>query len=554
MAHPRTSWITRPSRWSGDCDGVPDMPFSWLPVVGLVASSVPAPPALDAPPPAPEVALAARDRGPAPDGAAGPRFTYGRAAVELGGLLALGAGWYEVEIEFNRQDFDFDRTCSSQWEKLVDGRGYRFDDNDRQTNIAHAFVGRTYHGIARANHATLLEAALFDLFASSVWESTIESREVFSINDTVVTGIGGIPLGEASYQMGEFFARSAPSLQNRLFLLLCSPARALLALTEGGRLPRPGALDKHGFATDAYHRFVLSAGGSFVLPPPGQPADAATGGVDGRATASLDMELVNLRTYGHEGHVRYALRGGEATRLGLGYAGTTDRVDELSVAARSSLFGMFAQDLAGEAGQGHGQSLLLAAGSAFDLAIDDREKSPDFVTAIHAIGPTADLVIYRGPLTVRLASDVYGDFAMVRPFALDPAAPPSALEGTKSVLEEHQYYYALGLTTAARAEANYGPVRAGVRLEWNGYDSIQGLDRAQDAYTTSAGVYHPGVTDDFEIVDQRFKLRLYTELPTFVDEVRLGLSFDVQRRTGEMKDVTRTEDEGRASAVLSFVM
>src|SRR5262252_5653387 len=121
--------------------------------------------------------------------------------------------------------------------------------------------------------------------------------------------------------MGEFFARSAPSLQNRLFLLLCSPARALLALTEGGRLPRPGALDKHGFATDAYHRFVLSAGGTFVLPQPGQPglpADGAAAGVDGSATASLDMELINLRTYGHEGHVRYALRGGEATRLGLG--------------------------------------------------------------------------------------------------------------------------------------------------------------------------------------------------------------------------------------------
>jgi len=90
-----------------------------------------------------------------------------RAGLELAGVLALGAVWYEAEIDFNGRDFDFERSWSSQWTKLVDGRGYRFDDNDRTTNIAHAFVGRTYNGIARTNHATMWQAVLFDLTASS---------------------------------------------------------------------------------------------------------------------------------------------------------------------------------------------------------------------------------------------------------------------------------------------------------------------------------------------------------------------------------------------------
>jgi hypothetical protein len=128
------------------------------------------------------------------------------------------------------------------------------------------------------------------------------------------------------------------------------------------------------------------------------------------------------------------------------------------------------------------------------------------------------------------------------------------LDGTKSVLRERQYYYALGLTAAARAEARYRGVRAGAAFEWSGYDSVEGLDRQQDAYLSPAGVYHAGVTDDFSITDQRFKLRVYTEIPTPIDEIHLGLSLDMQRRSGEMKDLTRSDDEGRAAAVLSFVM
>jgi len=487
-------------------------------------------------------------------------FSYRRAGLELAGLMALGAAWYEAEIDFNRQDFDFDRSWSGQAQRLLTTRGYRFDDNDRRTNIGHAFVGRTYHGVARANHATLLQAFLFDLTASSVWEAAIEHREVFSLNDTVVTAVGGVPLGEASFQIGELFARSAPTWRNRLLMAAFSPARAFLSLTEGGHLPHVSSLDRHGLADDASHRFVLSTGGTFVALAPATPTTAAPIGAtdpgSGTLVARLDLELINLRAYGREGNVRRTLAGGEATGLALSYQGTAERLDQVTVTARSSLFGTFSQELTGavDTGSAHGQSLLLAAGSAFDLTLTEGDRTPDFLTAVHMIGPTADALIYRGPMIVRLSSDLYGDFAMVRPFALGPDAPASLLEGTKSVLRERDYYYALGLTAAARAEARYRSLRAGAALEWSGYDSIEGLDRQQDTFVSPTGITHPGVSDDFPITDQRFKLRVYTELPTPVDELRLGLSLDMQRRSGALKDLDRSEDEGRASAVLSFVM
>jgi hypothetical protein len=524
-----------------------------LPSLLLAAAALPGdPPApvetlrLDAPPPT-----------LSDDGA--PRsLRLPRAGLELAGVLALGAIWYEAEIDFNGRDFDFERSWSSQWNKLVDGRGYRFDDNDRTTNIAHAFVGRTYHGIARTNHATMWQAVLFDLAASSLWESSIESQEVFSINDTIVTSIGGISLGESAFQLGELFARSAPTWRNRLLLTLFSPARAFLALTEGGPLPKAHSVDSHGIADDCYHRFVLSAGGSFAATPAMGAATAApptaTAPSASGIAAHLDLELVNLRSYGREGATQRNLSGGEATGFSVGYEGTPERLDELTVAARTSLFGRFSQNVVGENSDRRGGSLILAAGSAFDLGLTEGERTNDFVTAVHMIGPTADALIYRGPLTFRLSSDVYGDFAMVRPFALDASTPEAVLAETKSVLREHEYYYAMGLTAAARAEARYAGVRAGAAFEWSGYDSIQGLDRAQDAYTGPTGVYHAGVADDFALADQRMKVRVYTELPTPIDDVHLGLSFDLEHRSGEMKDLTRSEDEGRAAAVLSFVM
>ncbi len=494
---------------------------------------------------------------PAPDEGGQPSFRLSRAGLELAGVLALGAAWYEAEIDFNGRDFDFERTWSSQWTKLVDGRGYRFDDNDRTTNIAHAFVGRTYHGLARTNHATMWQAVLFDLTASSLWEAGIESQEVFSINDTLVTGIGGISLGESAFQLGELFGRSAPTWRNRLLLTLFSPARAFLALTEGAPTPKPRSVDSHGIADDVYHRFALSAGGSFAATPAmgaAAPSTAAATPSGSSFAAHLDMEIINLHAYGREGAAQRNLSGGEATAFSVGYEGTPERLDELTIAARTSLFGRYTQDVAGDAGDRRGGALMLAAGSAFNLGLTEGDRTDDFVTAVHMLGPTADALIYRGPLTFRLSSDVYGDFAMVRPFALGPDTPASMLAGTKSVLREHDYYYAMGLTAAARAEARYAGVRAGAAFEWSGYDSIQGLDRAQDAYAGPTGVYHAGVTDDFAITDQRMKVHVYTELPTPIDDVHLGLSFDLEHRSGELKDITRSEDEGRAAAVISFVM
>ena len=140
--------------------------------------------------------------------------------------MALGVGWYESQIELNKLDFDFDRTWRDQTRRLFTTDGYRFDDNNRVLNVGHAFMGAYYHQFARQNGGGMAEALLFDFVTSSTWELTVEHREVISLNDTVTTSLGGVAVGESLYQLGDFFARSRPTVANRILMGLFSPAHA----------------------------------------------------------------------------------------------------------------------------------------------------------------------------------------------------------------------------------------------------------------------------------------------------------------------------------------
>ena len=154
------------------------------------------------------VAAVASSAEPSEDG----RFNHKRAGLQIGAAMGVGAIWYQSQIELNKLDFDFDRTFSDQWRRLSTTSGYRFDDNNTTLNVGHAFMGSIYHQFARANGGSMAEALLFDFVTSSTWELTVEHREVVSINDTIVTSLGGVALGEGLFQMGEYFARSEPTV------------------------------------------------------------------------------------------------------------------------------------------------------------------------------------------------------------------------------------------------------------------------------------------------------------------------------------------------------
>lgn len=459
-------------------------------------------------------------------------FNYGRAALEMGTAMALGIVWYETQIEVNKLDFDFDRTPSEQWRRLTSGDGYRFDDNARYLNVGHPFMGAAYHQFARVNGGSLLQSFLFSLGTSTLWELAVEHREVMSLNDSLMTPVGGLPIGESLFQLGELFARGAPTVRNRALMALASPAHGLSTLYGDGR-PQAGMLDADGLPADRFRQLQLVAGGVY---------DPSAPGLLGQAR--LDSEIVSIPGYGAAGHSERRLRGGEATRLTIDYVGTDDDLDRFTLFAQSSVVGRHRQR------GGHGT--LVAGSSAFDLSYADQCAFTDFLAAAHLLGPTGELSLYRGPLWLRAGADLFGDFAMVRPYALDPAGAREVLAGTKSVLRRQHYYYALGVTSAARLDARYGRARAGASVRFNAFDSIEGLDRHQQAYVSPTGVPHAAISDDSSLSDTRLQLRLFAEAPVPGTDFKLGVGMDHWRRSGAMNGAQRSGESTRLSLLMAY--
>ena len=466
--------------------------------------------------------------------------------------MALGVGWYQSQIELNKLDFDFDRTWRDQTRRLFTTDGYRFDDNNLVLNVGHAFMGAYYHQFARQNGGGMAEALLFDFVTSSAWELTVEHREVISLNDTVTTTLGGVAVGESLYQVGDFFARSRPTVTNRILMGLFSPAHAAGLLWGDRPQASSAGFDANGFARDAHHRFAVGLGAARSVGGPGRRAAAWDGDL------RFDLELVNLASYGNEATRSRTLGGGEFTRINVDYRGSRQDLQALTTSARASLWGAYRQRhgcASGPDGAGlRGHALFLGSATAFDLIVDQMGDTNDFITALHLIGPAADLTLHRDRLSLRLATDVLPDFAMVRPFALDPARGADQLVGQKSTVRAHGYYYALGVTTTARAEAQYRKLRAGAGLSYGYYDSIEGLDRHQDEYVSPTGVFHPAITDDAEAVDQRMTLRLFGDSALPATDMRLGVSLDYRQRTGTMSQTTREQDDLRLSLLASYAL
>ena len=460
-----------------------------------------------------------------------------RATGQLGTLLLLDLGWYEWQIELNKKDFDFDRSFSEQWRRLTTSQGHRLDNNAEYLNVGHSFFGGVYYQLARTNGLSFAESALANLIASTIWETAVEHREVLSINDHITTVVAGVPIGEALYQVAEVFARSKPTFGNRLAMGLVSPFRALA--WAFGDAPRPsGQYGNLGVDRSVYHRFALSVGA------------VRSTGLGWSKALRADLDVVNLPDYGRPASGNRMLHGGEFTNVLVDYSGYGDDSDRLVLGMRTNLWGSYHEARTDDASAG--SSRFLGAASAFELAYDDYGDLNDFLMFVHAFGPSIDLAQSSGKLFFRAGLDLYLDFSLARPFSLPGTVDPALTAGAKTILDEEGYYYGWGATAAIRTELEVAKVRAGLSFEWNGIDSIEGLDRYQNAFVSPTGVPHAAISDDSNLTELRLQLRAFAEVPMPWTAWRLGLAAELKRRSGTWKDLARTDDTLRLGLHASY--
>ena len=395
------------------------------------------------------------------------RAAYGRAALEVVGVLAIGVAQYWLSAATNQRDWDFPKLMDR-----FDEVNIRFDNNTHATNnLLHPLAGAAYYGLSRANGLSIGESVLYSMAASATWEFALEWREKVSINDMVATTAAGTAAGEFLVQLGAYL-NSAPDggawPQKAAAGTLGFPVWVHDELDD--RVADPGPpKDRLGFSSAYHHRFTLDLQNAWL-------DDAA--GRQGQAWGvRLAAQLSSLRGFLEPQSFAQPFARGEFSEglLALEFDGTG--LQNVEVEFDAMLAGYYAQ-------WATPQVLGLLAGVGTGLEFVDRNSIDysDQYALVHFVGPS--VVLFRTGELVRwtVASRLYGDFAPIRSLAWPSvhAADPGATY--KSSLER-QYQYNLGFSNRSYIELRVHALLLSGEYTWGRYQSIEGVDRFQEQIT-----------------------------------------------------------------------
>lgn len=423
----------------------------------------------------------------------------------------------------NVVDFDYGIDWRSFRSRFMSFDGWRLDNNMYDTNaLRHPAQGLANYLFARSNTLTVPSSYLFSFVLSTTWELVGEYRELVSINDMVMTPGTAMPIAEAFAQMGAFLGfydwldKARPRWMRNL-----------------------GAVWLEG---PIWHDFRLVMAGGV------RDHDAGT---EATSHIGLDTEIIRIAGYGQPGTASHLLMNGNFSQLALRGSFGEGGIDDFLFFARAALVTYYRKSISEDGSRGY--DLILGASSAFEygmhwVAPGHLHTSTRDQTAIgHLLGPTIDGRLHRGDLDLRAVIDVYGDFAMVRNYALGKLRAAEGEESMKSSVRRESYHYALGVTAMGRAMARYRGVEAGLQVQRDVFDSIEGLDRHQE-----------DMVADHDLDDSRSLARAWLtyDLPLHHGgaSARLGLTATDRRRSGTAgaySDASR-EREYMAGLILGF--
>jgi hypothetical protein len=442
-----------------------------------------------------------------------PKWTHMMAEA----ALLFGAQeffyWTIMKPE-NVVDFDYGINLRSARDRFVTFDAWRLDNNMYDTNaLRHPAQGMANYLFARSNYLSVPSSYLFSIGLSTAWEIAGEYRELVSVNDIVMTPATAMPIAEAFAQMSAFFGlydwmdRARPRWMRNL-----------------GAVWLEGPI-WHDF------RFGLEGG-----------VRASASGTAPSSRLALDTEIIRIPGYGQPGTGEHLMMNGNFSQLALRTGFDEGGLNDLLFFARAALLTFYYKKITPDASRGY--DIILGVSSAFEYSkhwlapAHDTRGTRDQAAIAHLLGPTIDGRLRHGELELRAVIDLYGDFAMVRNYALAEFEAAEGDENMKSTVLREKYHYALGVSGMARVMARYDRLDAGLQVQTDVFDSIEGLDRHQAQIMT-----------DYNLRDSRKITRLWLsyELPVSYGDTsaRLGITLTERKREGtaaEYSDSTREHE------------
>lgn len=380
---------------------------------------------------------------------------YLRTGIEIGIQLSAAMAIYYKNLVFNQVDFDYSLKSGLKG-KLVTGEAIKFDDNDKFSNYGHIYAGVMYYQTARSNGFTSLESALITFASSAAWEF-LEYHEIFSINDQILTPIGGYVIGEATYQIACALV-TKNSIAAKTLGYAINPNLAINhALDAGFKKDRFAAQPdcKKPRWSDISVHIGLDKGQKAY--EPGKNKDYTLG---------MSAEVINIEDYNKEGRAGKVVLDTSMVKMIVENNGNQGLMD-LKVVAQVVMAAYHQKNLQkDESGSLRGYEVVLGLGSAstwIDRGGEEGSKTEDFYGTINILGTTAHANIHFNGFNIRADLGVYGDFAMVKGYAVESIRDSRSgnKEGESSILTRKNYYWGVGASTLMAITASKGRFEVG---------------------------------------------------------------------------------------------
>jgi hypothetical protein len=490
-----------------------------------------------------DVDSAGRSNGPPSHGLKPKKRTL-RAWLELGAFLTYTTTSYWVRAAFP-EDWQFQLNFGVQLQRILGLQGWRFDSNVFKLNWTHALAGGIYYEFARANHLSWLSSWMMGIISSTYWEAVVEWKEVISINDQIMTGIGSYATGEPWYQLGRYLSYQPGVVYQALSFL-----NPLVKINRW--LDRHDPADKTD-APQGWHDFTLFAGAR-QLGRSGEDTQTAT-------YFGFRTQLGALPEYGKPGEVEESVKDTYFSEIALDYAVRDGHADETRFLTKAVTLGIVRQNI-NESLEGY--SLTLGIGSSFEyfkkrplapydsnpvsvktgwdpLLLDEPRDFTDKLAILNVVGPVLDWTIFRRGLKIRTVLEAYVNFSLVNAYALNAYSVSHDIVGMKTTVFYYGYYYAYGGTLSGNTELQWGSFRARAMAGFNAWGSFDGLDRFQADVTNNAHLSDTRA---------RYLLGVGWKIPRAPLEV--FLNFEGVRRWGRIQEVCYQDLEKKTYAGLQF--
>lgn len=456
------------------------------------------------------------------EGESSRKKNYLRTGIEIGVQLSAAMAIYYKNLVFNQVDFDYELGSGLKG-KYITGEAIKFDDNDKMSNYGHTYAGVMYYQTARANGFNSLESALITFASSAAWE-TLEYHEVFSINDQILTPIGGYVIGEATYQISCALLNK-DSIAAKTLGYTINPNMAIAHAIDGAW--KKG--DKFASQPDC-KKPRWSDISVYIGLENGQKAYEGTKNND--FVLGMKAEVVNIENYNKEGRDGKLVFDTAMVKMiveGNGNQGVTD----LKVLAQVVMAAYHQKNLTkDELGELRGYDIILGVGSGStwnDRGTAEDTKDEDFFGNVNILGATAHARFHMNGFVINADFGMYGDFAMVKSYSLEPykASKGGNLDGESSVIKKRSYYWGTGASAIAAISVSKGKFEVGYEGQ---YSNAKSIDKRNRIESESGAVFRDTLSVN----------KVYISY-TLTKNLKFQLSREYTTRTGSVNDDFHTK-------------